>query len=143
MSMLVAAIAFVPLLAIAIAHFIWSLGGTWPIRDEALLANTVTGFPGRTRMPPKIASFGVAVAVLAAGIVVLSLADRTAGGFWLSTLGVLAGLVFFARGVAGYTAWFAKLTPEEPFRSLDRKIYSPLCIGLGAAFVVLVILRLV
>lgn len=143
MSMLVAAIAFVPLLAIAIAHFIWSLGGTWPIRDEALLAKTVTGFPDRTRMPPKLASFGVAVAVLAAGIIALSLADRAAGGFWLNALGVLAGLVFLARGLAGYTAWFAKRTPEEPFRSLDRKIYSPLCIMLGAAFVVLVILRLV
>ncbi len=143
MSMLVAALAFVPLLAIAIAHFIWSLGGTWPIRDEALLAKTVTGFPDRTRMPPRLASFGVAVAVLAAGIIALSLADRSAGGLWLSALGVLVGLVFLARGFAGYTAWFAKFTPEQPFRSLDRKIYSPLCLALGAGFLVLVLLRLI
>jgi hypothetical protein len=142
MSMLLAALAFVPLLAIAIAHFIWSLGGTWPIRDEALLARTVTGFPDRTRMPPKIASFGVAVAVLAAGIIALSLADDTAGGLWLDAVGVLAGLVFLARGIVGYSAWFAKRTPEEPFRSLDRKLYSPLGLALGIGFLVLVILRL-
>ena len=142
MSMIVSSLIFVALLAVAIAHFIWSLGRTWPLRDEALLAKTVAGFAEGTRMPPKIASFAVAVATLAAGILGLALADHNSGGVWLSVLGVLVGVVFLARGLIGYTAWFARLTPQEPFRTLDRRNYSPLCLALGAGFITLVVLRL-
>lgn len=141
MSMIVSSLIFVALLAVAIAHFLWSIGRTWPIRDEALLAKTVVGVPGITRMPPKIATFGVAIATLTAAIVALALADDVSGGPWLSALGVALALVFFARGVIGYTAWFARLTPEEPFRTLDRRNYSPLCLLLGAGFATLAIMR--
>ena len=51
MTMVVAGLVFVLLLAVAIAHFIWSLGGSWPIRDKALLARTVIGRPGVSRVP--------------------------------------------------------------------------------------------
>lgn len=142
MSMLVASLIFVALLAVAIAHFIWSIGGTWPIRNEALLAKTVVGLPGITKMPPKIASFAVAAAVLAAGIVALSLADDMAGGGWLTAVGVLLGLLFLGRGTLGYTAGWRARFSEEPFATLDRKNYSPLCLAIGAGFLILVVVRL-
>lgn len=142
MSMLVASLIFVALLAVAIAHFIWSIGGTWPIRNEALLAKTVVGLPGITKMPPKIASFAVAAAVLAAGVIALSLADDTAGGGWLTAIGILLGLLFLGRGAVGYSAGWRARFPEEPFATLDRKNYSPLCLAIGAGFLILVVTRL-
>ena len=38
MSMLIAAFMFIALLAVSTAHFLWSIGRTWPIRSEKLLA---------------------------------------------------------------------------------------------------------
>ena len=141
MSMAVSSIVFVALLAVAIAHFVWSVGGTWPIRNEELLARTVVGRPGITRMPPRIASFGVAAASLAIGVVALSLADHASGGLWLSLLGLLLGLLFIARGVLGYTEGWRARYPEEPIASLDRRNYSPLSLAIGAGFLILVVLR--
>lgn len=143
MSMLIAALMFVALLAVATAHLVWSFGGTWPIRSEKLLAQTVVGFKDIERMPPRLASFAVSVVTLAAGIVALSLADHDSGGATLSLLGLFLAAVFLARGAAGYTAWWASRTPEPNFRLNDRRVYSPLCLLLGLGFVALVILRLI
>ncbi len=141
MSMLVSALVFVPLLAIAIAHFVWSLGGSWPIKDKALLPAVVIGRPGVTKVP-RLASLIVAVAVLAAGIVALALADKAGGGLVLTLLGVALAVVFVGRGIAGYTKRWRAAFPVEPFATLDRKNYSPLCLLVGAGFVILVIMRL-
>lgn len=141
MNMLLAALIFILLLAVAVAHFIWSFGGTWPIRDRDLLARTVVGRPGAA-MPPRIASFLVALLVLAAGTGALALADPLAGGLLLDLFGVLVGLIFLARGIAGYTPRWREAFPEEPFATLDRRNYSPLCLFVGAGFLVLVVLRL-
>jgi hypothetical protein len=140
--MLIAAFMFIALLAVGIAHFLWSVGRSWPIRDPAMLAPAVIGVPGVTRVP-RLASFGVAVLVLVAGVFGLALADHTSGGWWLNAIGLVLAAVFLGRGAAGYTAWWQRRTPLEPFRTLDRRNYSPLCIGLGIGFLVLVILRLI
>ena len=142
-AQLIAAVVGIALLAVAIAHLLWSFGLMWPIRDEKLLARTVVGFPGIQRMPAKYKSFGVAVAAFAACTIAFSVADPTSGGVALTVLALVAGLVFLARGAIGYTAWWATKTPEEPFRTLDRKNYSPLCLALGVGFVVLVVMRLI
>ena len=142
MSMLIAALMFIALLAVATAHLLWSLGRTWPIRNEKLLAQTVVGFRDIERMPPRLASFAVALATLAAGILALSLADHTSGGLPLTLLGLPVAAVFLARGAVGYTAWWAEKTPEPNFRLNDRRVYSPLCLALGAGFLVLVVMRL-
>jgi len=142
MSMLIAALIFVVLLAVAIAHFLWSIGSRWPIRDPELLARTVVGKPGVTRVP-KFASFIVSLLVLAAGVLALSLADHTAGGWWLTLIGVLLAAVFLGRGAIGYTGRWRATFSAEPFATLDRKNYSPLCIALGVGYLLLVIMRLI
>ena len=141
MSMFIAALMFVALLAVSLAHFLWALGLTWPIRNEELLAKAVVGRPGVTKMPARLGSFGVAIATLIAGIIALALADRTGGGLLLSLFGLLFGVIFLIRGALGYTARWRAAFPEEPFATLDRKNYSPLCLILGAGYVVLVLLR--
>jgi hypothetical protein len=142
MNMVIAAIMFVALLAVSVAHFIWALGLTWPIRNQKLLAQTVVGFRDIERMPPRLMSLAVAIATFAAGVVALSLADPEGGGWTLSLIALPLAAVFFARGAIGYTAWWAEKTPEPSFRFNDRRVYSPLCLLLGAGFIALVILRL-
>ena len=142
MSMLIAALIFVVLLAVAIAHFLWSVGSRWPIRDPELLARTVIGKPGVTRVP-RLASFVVSLLILAAGVLALSLADDTAGGWWLTLIGVVLAAVFLGRGAIGYTERWRATFSVEPFATLDRKNYSPLCIALGVGYLILVIMRLI
>jgi hypothetical protein len=141
MNMIVASIVFVILLAVALAHLLWSFGSRWPIRDPELLAKTVIGRPGVTRVP-RFASFVGAVLVFAAGIVALSLADHDAGEWWLTALGVVLGAIFVGRGALGYTADWQARHPVEPFATMDRKTYSPLCLIVGAGFLILVLMRL-
>lgn len=142
MSMLIAALMFIPLLAVSVAHLLWSIGQTWPIRNEKLLAQTVVGFRDIERMPPRLASLAVSIATLLAGILALALADHDSGGVMLTLLGLPVAAVFLARGAVGYTAWWAQKTPEPSFRFNDRRVYSPLCLFLGTGFIALVIMRL-
>lgn len=141
MSMLISALLCVALLAISFAHLLWSFGVLWPTKDERLLARTVTGFSSQ-RMPPRWMSFGVAVLTFAASVWALALADHDGGGLSLTLIGAVLGLIFLARGIIGFTPGWAQKTPEEPFRSNDRRVYSPLCIALGVGFLVLVLMRL-
>lgn len=142
MSMLVAALIFVVLLAVAIAHLLWAVGSPWPIRDRELLARTVIGIPGVTRVP-RFASLMVSIAVFAAGVLALALADHTGGGVLLTLIGIALAAIFLGRGLIGYTAGWRARFSAEPFATLDRKNYSPLCIGIGIAYIVLVIMRLI
>lgn len=142
MNMLVGSLTFVPLLMVAVAHLLWSMGRTWPIRNETLLAQTVVGTPGITRMPSRLLSFAVALLLLAAGIVALALGDHDSGGWWLTLLGILLAIVFFGRGILAYTAGWRARFPTEPFATLDRKNYAPLCFWIGAGFLILTAMRL-
>jgi hypothetical protein len=142
MSMFVASLLFILLFAVAIAHFSWAFGRSWPIRDPATLAATVIGVPGVTSVP-RLPAFGVAIGVMVAALFGLALADHDSGGIWLDIAGFAIAFVFLARGIVGYTAWWRGRTPLEPFRTLDRRNYSPLCLILGAGFIVLVVLRLI
>jgi len=142
MNMIVASIVFVILLAVALAHLLWAIGSRWPIRDPELLAKTVIGRPGVTRVP-RLGALVTAVVVFAAGIFALSLADHDAGDWWLTLIGVALAAVFLGRGALGYTAGWRASHPVEPFVTNDRRVYSPLCLIVGAGFVILVIMRLV
>jgi hypothetical protein len=141
MNMIVASIVFVILLTVALAHLLWAMGSRWPIRDPELLARTVIGRPGVTRVP-RLASLVVAVLVLSAGVVALSLADHDAGDWWLTAAGVVLAAVFIGRGLLGYTPRWRAAFSLEPFATNDRRVYSPACLIVGAGFLILVIMRL-
>ncbi len=136
-----ASLTFIPLLAISMVHLLWAFGLTYPAKDELTLARTVAGFRGIEKMPPKLASFGVAVATFSAGLWALALTDASSS-LVLTGGGVVLTLVFLARGFIGYTRKWREMTPEEPFATFDKKLYSPLCIGIGTGFLVLTALRL-
>ncbi len=142
MTMIVASVIFVILLAVAIAHLLWAIGSPWPIRDPELLARTVVGRPGITHVPKTSALLRGALA-LAAGIFALALADHTAGGLGLSVVGLIFAALFIGRGILGYTAGWRARFPVEPYATLDRRNYSPLFLIVGAGFAILLFMRLI
>ncbi len=133
---------FLALLAASMAHLAWSFGLTWPLRDEKLLAQTVVGTAGIERMPPRPMTFAVTMFLIAAMVVGTALGDQDSGGVWLTLAGFAFAVVFLCRGIVGYTDWWAARTPEPSFRFNDRRVYSPLCLLLGAGFSALAIMRL-
>lgn len=136
-----ASLVFIPLLAISMVHFMWAFGSTWPVSDPQTLARTVVGTKGVKRMPSRFLTALVAIAVLAAGIWVLAMTDPS-DSIILTLGGAGLALVFVGRGVAGFTSAWRALVPEEPFATFDKKLYSPLCLAIGAGFIALVIWRL-
>ena len=143
MSTIIAILVFLPLLTVGLAHLFWALGTTWPIRDEALLAQTVVGRPGITRMPNRLITAFVALLLFASSAIAIGLADPAEGGVSRTVLGTLLAVIFLGRGVLGYTPGWRARHPSEPFATLDRKNYSPLCLWIGAGFLILVVMRLI
>lgn len=125
---------------IAALHVYWGIGGVWPGTDSRSCARAVAGFKGIEAMPSPSASFAVAAAIIAAALVALALAGVYAQPFErisLAGVALFIGLVFAGRGLAGFTPWWRRLTPEMPFAHLDRRYYSPLCLLLGVGFIAL------
>lgn len=141
MTTAAASIVFLCLLTVALAHFLWAVGSKWPVRDPHLLARTVIGKPGIERVP-RLASLVVSLLLLGAAAIGAALADPLSGGLLLTICGAVLALVFGLRGLAGYTAAWRARFPLEPFATLDRRIYSPLCLVVALCFAVLVVMRL-
>ena len=141
MTLLAAPIALV-LLAIAALHAYWGFGGVWPGRDAADCARRVVGARGIQWMPGPVPSFAVVAALVVVMLVTLSLGGRInlpipAGLVFL--VAIAAALVFLGRGIAGFTPAWRRLTPEQPFATLDVRYYSPLCLAIGAGIAILAV----
>jgi len=117
---------------LAALHLIWALGIWWPIRDEPSLARAAVGAKGIHKMPPKSASFLVFIALSIAAFWPWMSASLPRGIYMAGLAGL--ALVFLGRGLLTYTAFWRKICPEEPFATLDKKYYGPLCFTIGAAF---------
>lgn len=118
------------LFCVAVLHALWGLEIWLPVRDEQQLARTVIGARGVTRMPGAIPCFLV-VAGLFVIIAALWMGHTLLGRFilWGATA------VFLVRGVIAYSAFWQKMTPEQPFATYDKKYYAPLCLLIGAGLV--------
>jgi hypothetical protein len=131
------------LLAISALHFYWAFGGVWPGSDEASLSSIVVGqAPSKSGklapMPNKLLTLLVAIAILVAAFFPIMWAGLIIPyplhaslvmiGMW-----VLAA-IFLLRGLVGLVPLFDRFSPAEPFRTLNRKYYSPFCILIGLGF---------
>ncbi|MFK5978622.1 MAG: DUF3995 domain-containing protein [Rhizobiaceae bacterium] len=139
--LIVTIVLFVVFLDIAIIHGMWGFQIWWPERDEQKLARTIVGSPGIKRMPAPVQCFVVTAVMIGAAILVLLL-----GGLWSlpilplwlikwAAMALAAGLLM--RGLIGFTGFWVRLLPEEPFRTFNRRYYSPLCLVLAAGIVIL------
>jgi hypothetical protein len=139
MTAMIAGCIFIVLTVIAAIHVAWGAGMRWPRQTEAELVTTVIGHK-RDTMPSPSQCYLAALAIFIPGGIALVLAGlvQTPVPRWLVLLaGASAALVFAGRGIAGYVpAWRAR-HPREPFASLDRRYYSPLCLLLAAGLVAL------
>jgi len=124
---------------IALFHLLWAFKIWWPLQDEVMLARAVAGFKGISSMPETIPCIIVALLMIFNGYIAFELTKirTTIFRYILFLIGAGISFVFFARGVIGYLPFWAKLTPEEPFRTLDIAYYSPLCLILGFLFIIL------
>ena len=91
-------------------------------------------------MPPTSITLAVAMLIAGAGLlplmwtgVLLLPLDRQL--LHLALWGLVA--VFLVRGLITYTPFAKSVFVEEPFKTLNRRYYSPLCIALGCIFWVL------
>ncbi len=113
----------------ALLHLAWAIGYWTPIRDEALLAKAVVGTHGITEMPGPVSCALVALA-LAFTAVLPHRADFPLHDLLMPAITA----VFLLRGLAAYTPAWRRLAPEEPFATLDRRYYAPLCLMLGIGY---------
>ncbi len=137
MIVAVALLSALVLLALAALHLLWALGIWWPVPDEKALVRAIAGFKGIDTMPSRHASLAVASALAVSAAVAYLLGCAEGVPLPIAVAGGGCAAVFAARGAAGYTPAWARLTPEEPFRTNDRRYYSPLCLALGGAFLLL------
>ncbi len=123
------------LVLIGVIHALWGLEIWVPIRDEERLARAVVGAKDVTRMPGKIPCF-----LVVAGFCVMIAAVWT-NHLILSRIILLGGCaIFLGRGVIAYTAFWRRMTPEQPFATYDQKYYAPLCLAIAAG-IAIVLLR--
>ncbi|MGN8020711.1 DUF3995 domain-containing protein [Phyllobacterium sp. 22229] len=140
MTHVLAWLVFIVLTIVAALHLYWGFGGLWPARDPLSLARAVVGSKGIARMPSRGVTVVVAVLIFTAGVLApmqLSIipALLPAG---LLRFGILVlTVIFLARGSLSFTAFFRNRQAEEPFLTLDRRYYGPLCLAIGAGFAVL------
>ncbi len=123
------------LVAIAGLHAYWGLQGRWPAKDEATLSGLVIGKTPDGAMPPPIACFAVAAAILIGVglVIVVSFGDipGLTQRLLVAAYGVFAA-VFVLRGLAGYVPAIWAGSAGTPFVTLNTRYYSPLCLAIGA-----------
>jgi hypothetical protein len=117
--------------AVSVLHFVWAARIWWPIPDEVGLVRAVAGFRDVEEMPSVAACAGVGVLLFLVAVLVGTAIVQPNPGTIINGLLLGAGIVFIGRGGIGLTPFWARITPEQPFRRLDRVFYSPLCLVLG------------
>lgn len=122
---------------IAALHAYWGLGGVWPADSAEQLAKTVVGRTNIEKMPTPLACFSVAalLAFLAAWPLFCAglLREPWPRLYTLLADPLIAG-GFFGRGIATYKPGWRYHFSEQPFASLDRRVYAPLCLLLGVGY---------
>ncbi|OCP36882.1 DUF3995 domain-containing protein [Ensifer sp. LC163] len=128
---------------IAVLHAYWAWGGLWPGHDEASLAKTVVGASGLETMPPAGLTVLVAILIFVAGLLPLIFVSGVpsilpASLVWMGM--VLLAAIFLVRGVLAFTPIFRGRHPQQPFATLDRRFYGPLCLVIGIGYVLVLAL---
>ena len=131
---------FVVLSLVASLHFFWATGRTWPVKDPKEFARTIAGIDSDKGMPGMgltalVASLIFAAAVLplwTTNVISLPLPE------WcrLTSMWVLFS-IFFLRGISTYA--LPNLPRAEPFKTLDRLYFAPLCLLLAAGYLCIAI----
>ncbi|KDA02231.1 DUF3995 domain-containing protein [Hyphomonas oceanitis] len=130
------------LTVIGFAHVAWAFGASFPYANRQALARAVVGRRGITQMPSMTASLFVAVCILGAAVwaaLLGRLVMLPVSPWLLLAGGMVLSAVFLFRGIIGVMPAFERALPEQPFLTLNRRFYSPLCVLIGLGFLALTI----
>ncbi|MEE9319556.1 MAG: DUF3995 domain-containing protein [Granulosicoccus sp.] len=133
---LIAAVVFAVLSGIALLHAAWAFGVHWPAHDEQSLINRVIGKRGMTEMPGIGLTLLVVIGIASGGVCALWGARLVSLPLpeWLSSLSIVVlAIIFGLRGVASYLPGPLS-SSVEPFATLDRHYYAPLCLALCCGY---------
>lgn len=126
---------------LGLLHLIWAAGMSFPFPNEQSLARSVVGRRGITRLPSRasVALLGIllilgASAAMIMGYYATSIVPLK---FLLVPVGLCLSAIFLMRSVVGVLPAFERAAPEQPYLSLNRRLYSPLCALIGAGFLAL------
>lgn len=119
--------------AVAVVHALWGAGFWFPLRKEEKLVRAVVGAKDATRMPGPIPC-GMVSGALVAVIIALTAPPSTPRDILLGA----AAVVLILRGLLAWVPIWRRMTPREPFATLDRYAYGPLCCILGAGIAVVI-----
>jgi hypothetical protein len=120
------------LVSIGAIHLAWAAGASWPAADRAQLADRMAGRPPEG-MPGSLACVGVAALCCTAGALVAGGARRRTPARRIGVATVISVLsVRGVLGLAGRTDLVSPGSNSPRFRTLDRRIYSPLCLTIAA-----------
>lgn len=134
----IASSVFALLTAIAVMHFVWASGSTWPVANQQIFMQTFVGVDGDKPMPGAWLTSIVALLILFAGVLALwsaGLISLPLPEWCRATANWVLFSVFFLRGASTYA--LPNLPRTEPFRSLDRRYFAPLCLALAAGYLLL------
>lgn len=141
MAHLVATLLALALAAAGLLYYLWAAGLTFPFPNEQALARSIIGRRGITRVPSRRTFLYLGTLLFAAAA-----AAYMMGGFsdmvprakpFLAPVGLLLAVIFLGRGIVGVLPAFERAAPEQPYLSLNRRIYSPLCGLAGIGFLIL------
>lgn len=138
MISVIAVALFVTLSLVALVHVYWGMGGIWPAPTETALARAVVGNRGIRKMPNTRLTLVVAALIFTAGCMPLLWLDVTqvpVSPRLLQVAMVVLALIFLLRGGLSYTPLAARQGLEQPFETLNKRIYAPLCLLIGGGFV--------
>lgn len=131
------------LLAVAgLLHIGWAAGLTFPFANTQALARSVVGRRGITVLPSRAGTGFVGVLLLAAALAAWLMGHESAAlpreaKFLLLPSGLLLTAVFLVRSVASVLPAFERSAPEEPYLTLNRRLYAPVCALIAGGFLVL------
>lgn len=140
MIALIAWLLFVVLVGVSALHFLWASGSTWPVKDPQQFARTLAGIDSDRATPGMALTALVAMLILAAAVLPLwtiSTISLPLPEWCRATSMWVLFAVFFLRGISTYA--LPNLPRAQPFKSLDRRYFAPLCLVLAAGYLSLVL----
>jgi len=136
----IAFLVFLILQAVALLHLGWAFGMSWPAESREMLSAAVVGRPESCQMPPRWLTIMAAMGISLAGWVAL----WGAGWFGPEILDGLRGwalgaaaVIFALRGGMSYLPFGPLQASVEPFRTLDIRYFSPLCLALALGYLLI------
>lgn len=141
----IAVAMFFVLTAIAVVHLMWAFGSRWPARNERELVAQAIGRAGQRHMPPPWQCALAALAIFLAGVSALVVSDfllMPLPAQTITLLGFVMAAIFGLRGLVAYHPAWREAFPQEPFATMDREKFGPLCLLLSVCFFALAARRL-